>query len=115
MLVARGRISFPLVQGRGRRLLLHTSYRTRTRIEHVRRDCPQRQGSQGIGTTQSQLPVEQESIQFIPPHPRTGQRKRFQFLGVIQALPVAQIGKRGQSVGRSQGLIRVTQHKRSGP
>ena len=29
---------------------------------HVRRDYPQRQGSQGIGTAQSQLAVEQESI-----------------------------------------------------
>ena len=29
---------------------------------HVRRDCPQRQGSLDIGTAQSQLAVEQESI-----------------------------------------------------
>ena len=36
---------------------------------HVRRDCPQRQGSQDFGTVQSQLAVEQESIQFIPSHP----------------------------------------------
>ena len=34
VLVARGRISFLLVQGRGRRLLLHTSFRTMARIEH---------------------------------------------------------------------------------
>ena len=34
VLVARGRISFFLVRGRGRRLLLHTSFRTRARIEH---------------------------------------------------------------------------------
>ena len=34
VLVARGRISFLLVRGRGRRLLLHTSFRTRARIEH---------------------------------------------------------------------------------
>ena len=32
--VARGRISFLLVRGRGRRLLLHSSFRTRVRIEH---------------------------------------------------------------------------------
>ena len=32
---------------------------------------PQRQGSQGFGTIQSQLAVGQESIQFIPPHPST--------------------------------------------
>ena len=34
VLVALGRISFLLVRGRGRRLLLHTSFRTRARIEH---------------------------------------------------------------------------------
>ena len=44
---------------------------------HVRRDCPQRLGSQGIGTAQSQLAVEQERVQFIPPHPSTGQRNQF--------------------------------------
>ena len=38
---------------------------------------PQRQGSQGFGTTQSQLAVEHESIRFIPPHPSTGQRNQF--------------------------------------
>ena len=36
----RGRISLLLVRGRGRRLLLHTSFKTRARIGHVRRDCP---------------------------------------------------------------------------
>ena len=41
-------------------------------LGHVRRDCPQRQGSQDFGTAQSQLAVEQESIQFIPPHPSMG-------------------------------------------
>ena len=39
---------------------------------HVRRDCPQRQGSQDFGTAQSQLAVEHESVQFIPPHSNTG-------------------------------------------
>ena len=41
---------------------------------YVRRDCFQGQGSQDFGTTRSQLAVEQKSIQFIPPHPSTGQR-----------------------------------------
>ena len=76
---------------------------------------PQRQGSQGFGTMQSQLAVGQESIQFIPPHPSTGQRNPFRFWGGRQALPATQIGQRGQSVGQSQGPIRVTQQKRSGP
>ena len=34
VLVTRGRISFLLVRGRGKRLLFHTSFRTRARIEH---------------------------------------------------------------------------------
>ena len=34
VLVARGRIIFLLVRGRDRRLLLHTSFRTRAKIEH---------------------------------------------------------------------------------
>ena len=42
VLVSRGRINLLLVRGRGRRLLLHTSFRTRARIWHVRPDFPQR-------------------------------------------------------------------------
>ena len=76
---------------------------------------PQRQGSQDLGTIQSQLAVGQGSIQFIPPHPSTGQRNQFRFRGAIQALPAAQIGQKGQSVGRSQGQIRVAHRKRGGP
>ena len=34
VLVTKGRISFLLVRRRGRRLLLHTSFRTKARIEH---------------------------------------------------------------------------------
>ena len=37
---SKGRISLLLVRGRGRRLLLHTSFKTRARIGHVRRDYP---------------------------------------------------------------------------
>ena len=66
------------------------------------RDCPQRQGSQDFGTAQSQLAVEQESIQFIPPHPSAGQRNQFQFRGAIRAPLAAHVGQRGQSVGRGQ-------------
>ena len=54
-------------------------------------------------------------MRFVHPHPSTGQRIQFQFRGAIQALPAAQIGQRGQSVGRSQGQIRVAQRKRGGP
>ena len=69
---------------------------------HVRRDCPQRQGSQDFGTAQSQLAGEQESKQFIPPYPSTGQRNQFQLRGAIPAPLAAQMGQRGQGVGRSQ-------------
>ena len=34
---------------------------------HMRRDFPQRQGSQGFGTAQSQSVAGQERIQYIPP------------------------------------------------
>ena len=81
----------------------------------MRRDCSLRQGSQDFGTAQSQLAVEQESTRFIPPHPSEGQRNQFQFRGAIQALPATHVGQRGQSVGRSQEQIRVTQQKRSRP
>ena len=66
---------------------------------HVRRDYPQRQGSQDFGTTQSQLAVEHESIQSVPPHPSMGQRNRFQSRGAMQAPSAAHMG---QSVGRGQ-------------
>ena len=49
VLVARGRISLLLVRGRGRRLLLHTSFRTRARIGHVRRDCPRDRDPRVLG------------------------------------------------------------------
>ena len=69
---------------------------------HVRRDCSQRQGSQDFWTAQSQLAVEQESIQFIPPRPSMGQRNQFQSQGAIQAPSTAQMSQRSQSVGRGQ-------------
>ena len=41
---------------------------------HMRRDCPQRQGSQGFRTVLSQSAVGHERIQYIPPQLGTGQR-----------------------------------------
>ena len=69
----------------------------------MRRDCPQRQGSQGFGTAQSRSVVGQERIQYIPPQPDTGQRSQSQFQGVTRAPPISQAGPRGQSMGRGRG------------
>ena len=49
VLVARGRIDLLLARGIGRRLLLHTSIRTRARIGHVRRDCPRDRDPRALG------------------------------------------------------------------
>ena len=76
---------------------------------------PQRQGSQDFGIIQSQLAIGHESTQFIPLHPSTGQRNKFLFRGAIQALTATHVGQRGQSVGRSQGRVRVAQRMRGGP
>ena len=69
----------------------------------MRRDYPQRKGSQGFGTAQSQSAVGQERIQFIPPHPSIGQRSQYQFQGAARAPPITQVGQRGQTMGRGRG------------
>ena len=70
---------------------------------HMRRDCPQRQGSQGFGTGQSQSVAGQERIQYVPPQHGTGQRGQFQFQGATRAPHISQAGPRGQSMGRGRG------------
>ena len=45
---------------------------------HIRRDCPQRQGSRGLGMVQSQLVVRQEQLQLVSPYPSMGQRDQYQ-------------------------------------
>ena len=74
----------------------------------MRRDCPQRQGSQGFGTAQSQSAVGQVRTQFVPPPPSIGQGNQYQFQGATQAPSTSQTGYigQGQSVGRgrAQGL-----------
>ena len=49
VLVARGMIHLLLVRGRSRRLLLHTSFRTRAMIGHVRRDFPRDRDPRALG------------------------------------------------------------------
>ena len=74
----------------------------------MRRDCPQRQGSQDFGTAQSQSAVRQERTQFVPPPPSMDQGNHYQFQGDTQAPSTSQAGhmSQGQSVGRgrAQGL-----------
>ena len=41
---------------------------------HMRRDCPQRQGSQGFGTSLSQSVAGQERIPYVPPQHGVGHR-----------------------------------------
>ena len=66
----------------------------------MRRDCPQRQGSRGFGTLQSQSVVGQERTQFVSPNHSMGQRD--------QSPSTSQTGHigRDQSAGRgrAQGL-----------
>ena len=70
---------------------------------HMRRDCPQRQGSYGFGTAQSQSVAGQERIQYVPPQRGTCQRGQSQFQGVTRAPHISQAGPRGQSMGRGRG------------
>ena len=97
VLVLRGReINLLLVRERSRRLLRSQGLQSpgysgqrRVRVasqdgqmvcyhckqsRHMRRDCPQRHGSRGFGTVQSQSGAGQERTQFVSPNPSMGQR-----------------------------------------
>ena len=94
VLLLRGRrIDLLLIQEGSKRLLFHGDFKDgaaaiRVKAEsgllmtcyhchqprHMRRDCPQRQGSQNCGTAQSQLLVRQARTQFFPSQPSAGQR-----------------------------------------
>ena len=70
---------------------------------HMRRDFPQRQGSQGFGTSQSQSVADQERIQYVPPQHSTGQRSQSRFQRATRAPHISQAGPRGQSMSRGRG------------
>ena len=70
---------------------------------HMRRDCPQRQGSQGFGIAQSQSVAGQERIRYIPPQHGAGHRGQSQVQGATRAPHLSQAGPRGQSMGRGRG------------
>ena len=72
---------------------------------HLRQDCPQRQGSQGHGTPQSQSSVGHAHMQYFPFHPGAGQRNQYQSQGATQApyaTQTSQRSQRGQSMGRGR-------------
>ena len=74
--------------------------------EHMRRDFPQRQGSQGFGTVQSQSTVEQERTQFVSPPPSMGQRD--------QSPNTSQAGHIGQDQSVGRGRAQELQAESSG-
>ena len=67
---------------------------------HMRRDFPQRQGSQSHGTPHSQSSVGHTQTQYVPSYPSMGQGNRYQSQGATRAPVVSQIGQRGQSMGQ---------------
>ena len=73
---------------------------------HIRRDCPQRQGSQGFETAQSQLAIGLERTQFVPPPPSMGQKD--------QSPSTSQTGHISQSQSAGRGLGQELQAESSG-
>ena len=70
----------------------------------MRRDCPQRQGSQGFGTARSQPTVGRERTQLVPLPLNMDQGNQYQFQGATPAPSTLQISHmgQGQSVGRGR-------------
>ena len=66
----------------------------------MRRDFPQRQGSQDFGMPQFQSLVGPVQTQFVP---TMDQRNRYQAPGATQAPLVSQASQRGQVMGRGRG------------
>ena len=62
----------------------------------MRRDCPQRQGSRGLGTVQSQSAEGHEQIQFVSLYSSMGQRD--------QSPSTSQTSHIGQSQSAGRGL-----------
>ena len=69
---------------------------------HMKRDCPQRQGSQGFEPVQVQSSVGQARTQVVPSHSSVSQRNQFPLRGATQAPSAVQTGQRGQGMGRGQ-------------
>ena len=87
----------------------------------MRRDCPQRQGSRGLGTVQSQLAFRQEQLQLVSPYPSMGQRDQYQsrsvtawYEGATPAPSTSQVGHIGQGQGVGRGRPQDLQAESSG-
>ena len=72
----------------------------------MRRDYPQRQGSQGLGTVQSQSAAGQERTQFVSPNPSMGQRD--------QSPSTSQTGHIGRDQSAGRGRAQDLQAESSG-
>ena len=73
---------------------------------HMRRDCPQRQGSRGFGTVQSQSAAGQVRTHFVSPNPSMGQRD--------QKPSTSQKGNIGLDQSAGQGRAKGLQAESSG-
>ena len=80
----------------------------------MRRDCPQRQGSQGFGTAWSQSAVGRERTQLVPLPPSMDQGNQYQFQGAAQALNISQTGHIGQGLCVGRGQAQDLQAENSG-
>ena len=80
----------------------------------MRRDFPQRQGSRGLGTVQSQSTEGQEQIQFVSPYTSMGLRDQYQSQGAAQAPSTLQTGHIGQDQSAGRGRAQGFQAQSSG-
>ena len=78
----------------------------------MKRDCPQRQGSQGFEPVQVKSSVGQALTQVVPSHSGVGQRNQFSLRGATQAPSAVQTGQRDQGMGRGQ--VQGSQARTSG-
>ena len=62
----------------------------------MKRDCPQRQRSQGFEPVQVQSSVRQARTQVVPSHYSLGQRNQFPLRGATQAPSAVQTGQRAR-------------------
>ena len=64
---------------------------------------PPETGSQGFWTAQSQLAIEQEGVQFIPPHPSGGSEEPVSVAGCYTSTSGSTDGPEGPECGSRSG------------